>query len=123
MKIIIILGYKLLKNGNMSNILIKRLNKAIKIYKENDIFVVSGGKAQKTLHTEAYMMKKYIENIIPKAKIISESKSKSTKENIKYIDPIINQFKQKKFIITSKNHRDRVKNILLDYGWNIKILY
>ena len=123
MKIIVILGYKLLKNGNMSNILIKRLNKAIGLYKKNDIFLVSGGKNQNTTHTEAYMMKKYIENILPNVKILTEAKSKTTIENIKYINPIINLFKCKKILITSKNHATRVKKILLDYDLNIKVLY
>lgn len=123
MKIIVVLGYKLLKNGKMSNILIERLNKAIKLYKKNDIFLVSGGKNQNTTHTESYMMKKYIENILPNAKILTESKSKTTIDNIKYINPIINLYKCKKIIITSKNHIERVKKILLDYNLNIKVLH
>lgn len=123
MKIIVILGYKLLKNGNMSNILIQRLNKAIKLYKKNDIFLVSGGKNQKTTHTESYMMKKYIENILPNAEIITESNSKTTIENIKYINSIISLFKCKKILITSKNHVERVKKILLDYDLDIKVLH
>ncbi len=107
----------------MSNILIQRLNKAIKLYKKNDIFLVSGGKNQKTTHTESYVMKKYIENILPNAEIITESNSKTTIENIKYINSIISLFKCKKILITSKNHVERVKKILLDYDLDIKVLH
>ena len=38
MKIIIVLGNKLLPKGKITTILKKRLDKAIELYKENDIF-------------------------------------------------------------------------------------
>jgi len=123
MKIIIILGYKLLKNGQMSVILKQRLNKGIERYKKGDIFIVSGGKVQDTIHTESYMMKKYIKNMLPQAVIITESQSKSTIENIQNIKPIINKYNLKKILITSKNHIGRVKKIVSDYKLDIEILY
>ncbi len=123
MKIIIVLGYKLLKNGEMSNILKKRLDKAIKQYKKNDIFIVSGGNIQDALHTEAYMMKKYIQNLLPNVKIITESKSINTKENIQFIYPILKKFKHLKILITSKKHVSRVEKILSIYDLNLQVLY
>ena len=121
--IYIVLGHYLYKNTKISNILKKRLNKCIEKATINDIIIVAGGNPAKQKHTEAYMMKKYIENILPNVKILTEAKSKTTIENIKYINPIINLFKCKKILITSKNHATRVKKILLDYDLNIKVLY
>ena len=43
MKIILILGNKLLPSGKMTKILKERLDSGIKYYKKNDIFLVSGG--------------------------------------------------------------------------------
>jgi len=123
MKIIIILGHKLLKNGQMSMILKQRLNKGIEQYKKGDIFIVSGGKVQDTIHTESYMMKKYIKNILPQSVIITESQSKSTIENIQNIKPIVNKYNFRKILITSKNHINRVKKIVSDYKLDIEILY
>ena len=60
MKIILILGNKLLSSGKMTKILKERLDSGIKHYKKNDIFLVSGGNIANLSHTEAYVMKKYI---------------------------------------------------------------
>ena len=123
MKLIVVLGYKLLKNGKMSNILIKRLDKAINLYKKNDVFILSGGKVQNVYHSESYNMKKYITKVLPQAKIITESLSKNTKENIHNIYPILKKSNCRKIIITSKNHISRVKKILTLYNLkDIKIL-
>ena len=90
MKTILILGHRLLPSGNISNILKQRLNIGIKYYKKGDVFLVSGGKNTNVFHTEAYEMKKYLLSYIPNAKIICESKSISTIENIKFSKKILN---------------------------------
>ena len=113
MKIIIVLGNKLLPNGQISNILQERLDNSIKFYKRGDIFIVSGGIVQKTKYTEAYMMYKYIKKILPKSIILQEIKSRSTEENIYYCKKLLKNIKNKKiYIVTSEDHRYRVKKIV-----------
>ena len=64
MKIILILGNKLLSSGKMTQILKKRLDSGMTYYKKNDIFLVSGGNIANVSHTEAYVMKKiYIKQV------------------------------------------------------------
>ena len=119
MKIIIILGNKLLSNGYISDILKERLDNSIEFYKSGDIFIVSGGRVQKTRNTEAYMMNKYIKKILPKSIILQETKSRSTEENIYYCKKIVKNIKNKKiYIVTSKDHRHRVKKIIKEYNLN-----
>ena len=124
MKIIIVLGHKLLPNGKISDILKERLNNSIKFYKNGDIFIVSGGMVQKTKHTEAYMMEKYIKKNIPESLILKESKSRSTEENIYNCMKLLKNLKNKKiYIVTSNNHRDRVKKILKKFKLNWYFYY
>tara|TARA_B110000037_G_scaffold157614_1_gene177825 strand:+ start:413 stop:778 length:366 start_codon:yes stop_codon:yes gene_type:complete len=119
MKIIIILGKKLLPSGKISKILKKRLDSAIKYYKKNDIFIVSGGNVAKVKHTEAYKMKKYILNILPNAEIITESKSLSTIENIQFCKNILKNYDCKILLMTSKTHLNKVKKITKNLNWNL----
>jgi len=119
MKIILILGYKLLSSGKMSNILKRRLDVAIKYYKSGDIFLVSGGKNGKVYHTEAYEMKKYLLENIPNVKILSEVQSKTTYENIQYSKNILNNYKKKVVLVSSRNHLKKIKKILNSFNPNI----
>jgi len=75
--------------------------------------IVSGGKLDKNKITEASVMKKYlIKNGIPKDKIISESRSKDTDENIRFSYNIIVKHKVKNIIIiSSKSHYPKIKKI------------
>ena len=114
MKTILILGYKLLPSGNISIVLKRRLDVAIKYYKKGDIFLVSGGRNRNVYHTEAYEMKKYLLQRIPNAKIISESHSISTLENIKFSKKILDSYKHKIILISSKNHLTKIKKIIRD---------
>ena len=57
MSLIIILGEKLPKNGQLNKILQNRLDKALDLYHDS-LIIVSGGRVQKEcIHTEAYVMK------------------------------------------------------------------
>ena len=112
MKTILILGHKLLPSGNISNILKQRLNTGIKYYKKGDVFLVSGGKNTNVFHTEAYEMKKYLLSYIPNAKIICESKSISTIENIKFSKKILDNYNNHVVLVSSKNHLSKIKKII-----------
>ena len=122
MKIIIILGNKLLKDGSMSKELIKRLNTGIKHYRKGDKIIVTGGRVEKeTKYSEAYKMKKYLlENTkIDSGDIIGEKTSKNTLENAKNSYKIVkNQIVKNQIvktphikIISSTGHIKRVKKI------------
>jgi len=103
----------------MSNILKRRLDVAIKYYKSGDIFLVSGGKNGKVYHTEAYEMKKYLLENIPNVKILSEVQSKTTYENIQYSKNILNNYKKKVVLVSSRNHLKKIKKILNSFNPNI----
>ena len=115
--VFVILGNKLKKNSKISNILKSRLDKCIEKYKKKDIIIVCGGNTSNQKHTEAYVMKKYlIKGNIPEKSILKESKSISTKENIKFLSTIISKEKFSKFsIISSKTHIPKVKNIINNF--------
>ena len=130
MKIIIVLGNRLLPTGKITNILKKRLDKAIELYKENDIFLLSGGnyaniyyKNVKIYHTESFEMKKYILNKLPNANILCESRSLNTEENIKYCYQIVKNADCNILLISCKEHLTKVKNIInkmsKDINWKL----
>lgn len=126
MNIIIILGNKLQKDCEMDKILTNRLDKAIKLFNKYKYkyIIVSGGKVQDCKHTEAYKMKKYLENSIPPDKIITEARSKNTLENARMCLSIIKDLNNVKNItvISSKFHIKRVQKIF-DHYFKIKIKY
>tara|TARA_B100000963_G_scaffold69913_1_gene58307 strand:+ start:1643 stop:2008 length:366 start_codon:yes stop_codon:yes gene_type:complete len=119
MKIILILGNKLLSSGKPSKILKKRLDTGIENYNKNDIFLVSGGNIANVSHTEAYVMKKYILNVLPKAEVICESKSLTTKENIQYSKNILKDYNCKVLLVTSYNHLKRVRKLVKGLNWKL----
>ena len=128
MKFLIVLGNKLLSNGNMHQILINRLKKVCELYKidKYDLVIVSGGQVEKnTIYTEAYQMKRYLINQrIPENKIIIENISRDTSENAKECFKIINKLTPQKItVVTSFFHIKRVQNIFNDYFKNFKIEY
>ena len=68
------------------------------------------------------MMYKYIKKKLPKSIILQENKSRSTEENIYYCKKLLKNIKNKKiYIVTSKDHRYRVKKIIKKYNlnWNL----
>mgnify|MGYP001428181223 CR=1 FL=1 len=116
MNLIIILGDKLPKNGDLNKILQNRLDKGKELYHDS-LIIVSGGRVQKEcIHTEAYVMKKYLIDAcnIPSDKIIQESRSKNTIENARYTLKIIQQRNiqfNKIMVVSSSFHLKRVSNI------------
>ena len=125
MKVIVILGNRLLKDGNMSTKLINRLSAGIKHYRRGDKIILSGGRVeQRTKYSEAFKMREYILNntsINPKD-ILDERISKTTVENAKYSHRIfINSIKNKLntnrqnrtriMVVSSLEHISRVKRI------------
>ena len=129
MNLLIILGNKLQKNGEMDTILINRLKMGQRLYNTGNynLIVVSGGKVQSCAHTEAYKMKKYlVDNCrIPANKIIMESRSKDTIENAKMCLRIIEKLSSVKrvqgiTVISSKFHIRRVKLIFNHFFKNTK---
>ena len=128
MNILIILGYKLLKEGTMSAVLKNRLDKAISLYKlyKYDKIIVTGGNVEKSIVlTESYMMKKYLTSnykINPKI-IIEERVSTDTNENAIETCKIIYSIKSKNniesvTIVSSKFHIERVKLVFIHYYQN-----
>ena len=122
MKILVILGHKLLPNNKPSKVLIERLHKGYEIYKKGGYskVIVSGGRVEKkSYHTEAFVMKKFLINTLGLNKecIICESISKTTIENAKYCKIIIDKMSLVKSItiISSHFHIKRVEKIFNTY--------
>ena len=94
---IIILGCKVMSNGNLTPLLKGRVDKAIefgkKQFEEKNkkiIYIPSGGQGEDEITSEAEAMQKYlIKQGIEKNQIIIENKSSNTYENIKYSKEII----------------------------------
>lgn len=113
--VFVILGNKLKQNSKMTNILKSRLDKGIEKYKKNDVIIVCGGNTANEMHTEAYVMKKYLVSVgnIPESSIIKESRSISTHENLIFLSNILFKKKIHTFsLITSKTHIPKVKKLV-----------
>ncbi len=122
-RLVIILGKKL-ENGKMTYELITRLDLACQIIKPNDIIMVAGGRVdQNSYHTEAFMMKQYLQRIkaLPN-RIISENQSKTTYHNIKYVNNIINKTPElqplEKILVSSLGHRQKIKRFIAKEYFN-----
>ena len=139
MSFYIIFGHTLTKTGKISRELKTRLDLFLK--KDNLIskIIVSGGNVAKVAHTEAFQMKQYLVlNGVHKDRIISESKSNNTFENIKFsLDLIFNSreknikkqkinkknvdnktnFKRKITLkmVSSKKHYNKIKSLARSY--------
>lgn len=100
---IIILGSKIKDNGDLSALLKGRVDKALEFgntqYELNDkqiYYVVSGGKGNDEVISEAEAMKKYlIKQGVNKKYIIIEDKSTNTYENMKFSKMKIDKIKEK----------------------------
>lgn len=93
--ILIILGCGLIDGEKPGKTLLKRLNKAIMVYKEHKekpYIIVSGGKGKNEKVSEAEAMKRYlVDKGIEENKIILEDNSKNTYQNLKYSKEKINK--------------------------------
>ncbi len=100
---IIILGSKIKDNGDLSALLKGRVDKALEFgntqYELNNkqiYYVVSGGKGNDEVISEAEAMKKYlIKQGVNKKYIIIEDKSTNTYENMKFSKMKIDKIKEK----------------------------
>ncbi len=122
-RLIIILGKKL-DNGKMTNELIARLDLACQIIRPGDVIMVTGGRVdQNSYHTEAFIMKQYLQRIkaLPN-RIISENQSKTTYHNIKYVNNIINKTPElqplEKILVSSLGHRQKIKRFIAKEYFN-----
>ncbi len=97
---VIVLGSKLNKQELATDILLKRLDKAIEYSNENPdtIFVLSGGRLKNTNISEAQIMANYLINKgVDRKRILLEIESHNTRENIIYSGALIeNQLKYKR---------------------------
>ena len=121
MKNIVVLGHRLSKDGKMSQALLTRLRLAATIYSPRDVVVVSGGKVQCGVHTEAYVMKRALSAMLPGATIISEARSKSTGENITKCYKILCRSSNPTVVVTSPGHSRKVRRVLAKLGipWTV----
>jgi len=131
MNILIILGEKLLKNGEMNTNLINRLEKGYEKYTENkyNLIIVCGGFVEKEASiSESYAMKKYLINKKIPSKIVKEENiSTTTIENATESLKILKEIKYIKNVnvISSEFHIKRVKNIfkkIYDNNYNLKFI-
>ena len=124
MNCIIVLGNKLLPNGDLSQTLINRLDKTFELYNTGnyDYIIVSGGKVDNNEYTEAYQMKRYLIKLkIPANKIIKEERSRDTIENAVECQKIIDNLDvQEITIVTSDFHLERVKHVFNDFFQYVK---
>jgi hypothetical protein len=91
---ILVLGCGIFPDGSLTQTLQNRLDAALEYYNQHPdaVFVVSGGQGPKEPVPEATAMKNYLMSKgIPEEKILTESKSTSTNENMKFSKQIIEE--------------------------------
>tara|TARA_X000000368_G_C22812092_1_gene615130 strand:+ start:122 stop:601 length:480 start_codon:yes stop_codon:yes gene_type:complete len=130
MKILIILGYKLLPEGKISKILKNRLDKAGELNNKNnyDIIIVSGGNVEKkTMFSESNLMKKYLIDTfnIDNNMIIEEMNSTDTNQNAIETQKIVSNINKitNITILSSNFHINRVEKVFTYYYKNEYTLY
>lgn len=105
MNVAVVLGYQLNLDGSMDRILVKRLNMALQLLKEEKIdkVIVTGGRPRLEVEvSEAQRMYEYlVENGVDPELIIKEEKSGSTFGNAKYSVPLAKKLGAKKIIIVT----------------------
>lgn len=117
---VVVLGCKV-KDGRPSLMLRRRLDAAYSYLEEypNVTVIVSGGKGDDELISEAECMKDYLESKgIKPNRIIMEDKSESTYENLKYSKEIIekNGLNKKITIVSDGYHQLRAEMIASELG-------
>jgi len=117
----IVLGAGLEKD-QVSERLKRRLDTAYEALKDNDIpIIVSGGKGEGELISEAEAMKAYLSNLgIEEKRILLEDKSTSTYENLKLSSKLLTDKGNRILIITSDYHMFRAKMIGKRLGWKVE---
>jgi len=109
---IIVLGNSPNYNNNPNPFLRNRLKSGIEFIKKgySDKIILTGGTKEGQI-SEAELMKRFcIKNGISADKIITESKARSTKENLIFTDQILTSLNlEKALVITSGHHLERTK--------------
>lgn len=115
---VLVLGAKA-NNGNLSKTLINRLDTAIEYLNKHKTAkaVLCGGKENNNEFSQAEYMQKYlIEKGIDKDRLILETKSKNTFENIKFALEKLDKKPSEIMVISSSYHLFRAKLILYRFG-------
>ena len=109
MKVAVVLGYQLNLDGSMDRILVKRLDMALQLLKEEKIdkVICTGGRPRMEVTvSEAEVMFNYlVEHGVDPELIVKEEKSGSTFGNAKYSVPIAKQLGATKLIIVTTIER------------------
>ena len=116
MKIYIVLGNKLNKDNTISNKLKSRLDYLVANYDKKSYIVLSGGLTGGN-KSEATAMKEYLlKKKFPESKMVLETKSKNTWENIiNSFELLENRFREKNYkfhFISNEEHLNKVTKIL-----------
>ena len=122
----IVLGCRIREDGSLTPLLKARVDKAMEFAVNQKkktgkppIFVVSGGKGTDEIISEADAMKNYLlESGIDDGRILAETKSQSTTENIRFSVELIKQVNENAQIAfsTTNYHVFRAGNIAWDQG-------
>lgn len=115
---VLVLGAKA-NNGNLSKTLINRLDTTIEYLNKHKTAkaVLCGGKENNNEFSQAEYMQKYlIEKGIDKDRLIIETKSKNTFENIKFALEKLDKKPSEIMVISSSYHLFRAKLILYRFG-------
>jgi len=112
MLVAVILGNRINDDGSMSEIMLKRLQTAIYVYKTfaPDKIILSGGVANSKVNmSESQMMYDYLaENGVPCEILVQEDKSLTTKQNAEFSVPIAAKSGATKLLVcTSTEHMKR----------------
>lgn len=113
--VIVVYGAGLRQDGTPDKALVKRLNKALELSKDNYCkVIVSGCQGYDEPCTEAFAMKKYlVEKGLSEDRIILEERASDTKENVKFSWKIIEEMGDDADMIVSVSNKFHVPRIRL----------
>lgn len=111
MKVAVVLGNRLSDDGAPTPALTERIRLAADFYERHspDFVILSGGIANpKAGVSEAEAMKKMLRGLIPEGKLITESRSLTTRQNALYSVPVALKLNATEIaVISSPEHIDR----------------
>lgn len=112
MLVLVVLGNRINDDGSMSQLMLKRLETALNVYKTfaPEKIILSGGVANKKVNSsEAQLMRDYlVTNGVPQDVLVMEDKSLTTKQNAEFSVPIAAQLGATELLLlTSLEHMSR----------------
>ncbi len=119
---VLVLGAKA-NNGKLSKTLINRLDTTIEYLNKHKTAkaVLCGGKEDNNEYSQAEYMQRYlIEKGIPKERLIAETESKNTFENIKFALEKLDKKPSEIMVISSDYHLFRARSPLAPISFTIK---